>query len=69
MGLAEKVAKVRYHYHLACVEANNILNQLGLRSDDKAEEVAKDHVMTIFNDCLPRLGYDVKKFFEERKGQ
>ena len=55
MGLAEKVAKMRYHYHLNAIEINNVLNQLGLRKDDVAEEKAANHVMTIFNDILPRL--------------
>ena len=55
MGAAEALARVRLHYHANLLEVNNVLNQLGIRNDDKAEEVAKHHVMTIINDCLPRI--------------
>lgn len=55
MGLAEGVAKARNLYHLEAIELNNVLNQLGIRKDDKAEEVAKYHVMTLVNDVWPRI--------------
>lgn len=55
MGLAEKVAKMRMSYHLNAIEVNNVLNQLHIRGDEKAEQIAKDHVMTLFNDIFPRL--------------
>ena len=55
MGLAEKVAKIRMSYHLNVIEANNVLNQLHIIGDEKAEQIAKDHVMTLFNDIFPRL--------------
>lgn len=61
MGLAEKVSIMRFHYHSNLIEVNNVLNQLGIRSDDKAEEIGKKHAMILFNDVLPRLGIDITK--------
>ena len=55
MDITKAVAKMRFHYHGTLLDINNILNQLGIRKDDKAEAVAKKHVMTIFNDILPRI--------------
>ena len=34
--------------------------------DEKAEERNKKHVMTIVNDILPRMGYDVEEYFKKR---
>lgn len=64
--LIDLVAQLRYRYHLNAIGINNILNQLRLRSDEKAEECAKKHVMTIFNDILPRLGYDTEGIFSQK---
>ena len=61
MGLAEKVSIMRFHYHSNLIEVNNVLNQLGIRSDNKAEEIGKKHAMILFNDVLPRLGIDITK--------
>ena len=58
MDLAKAVAKMRLHHHANMIEINNILNQLGLRKDDKAEEIAKRHTMLIVNDIIPRLKAD-----------
>lgn len=54
-SLSYKVAYWRLMWHAEMVDINNILNQLGLRSDEKAETVAKKHVMTVVNDVAPRL--------------
>ncbi len=62
MDLPRKVAKMRYNYHLAMIDINNVMNHLHLINDEKADEKAKLHAMTIFNDILPRLGKDVKKY-------
>ena len=59
MGLAEEVAKVRLSYHANAIEVNNVLNQLRIRTDEKAEEIAKKHTMVIFEDIMPRLGLNV----------
>lgn len=59
MDIPKIVAKARLKYHLEAVDVNNVLNQLGIRSDEKAEEKGKYHTMTIFTDILPRLGYDM----------
>ncbi len=64
-SLPDVVAQLRFQYHLAAIDTNNVLNQLKLRTDEKAEECAKNHVMTIINDILPRLGYDVEKIFSK----
>jgi len=61
MDIPKIVAKMRFEYHGAALDFNNVLNQLGIRKDEKAEEVAKHHVMTIVNDICPRLGYDVSQ--------
>lgn len=55
MSLPNIVSIARFYYHGAMLDINNVLNQLGIRKDDKAEMIAKNHVMTIFNDILPRL--------------
>lgn len=60
-SLPDLVALLRCRYHLNAIDINNVLNQLGLRSNDKAEECAKNHVMTLWNDILPRLGYNTKE--------
>ena len=67
-SLPDIVTNLRYHYHFEAIDINNVLNQFGLRSDEKAEECAKNHVMTIFEDILPRLGYDTSKYFQEDWG-
>ena len=59
MGLAEKITKARLSYHANMIEINNVLNQLHIRNDEKAEAVAKKHTMVIFEDIMPRLGLNV----------
>lgn len=51
------IAYLRFQYHGFLLDLNNCLNQLHLRSDEAAEEIAKKHVMTMLLDILPRLGY------------
>lgn len=67
MCIAETVTKMRYRYHLEAIELNNVLNQLGIRSNDKAEECAKKHCMTLFTDIFPRMGYDISSLYEEEE--
>jgi len=55
MSISKKVTKMRYKYHLNAIEINNVLNQLHIRNDEKAEENAKKHIMVIFNDIIPRM--------------
>ena len=71
MNIPDLVTILRFKYHANMLDVNNVLNQLGLRSDDKANEIGRRHCMTIFNDIFPRLfGWDaVKKLFEERTGE
>jgi hypothetical protein len=42
----------------------NVLNQLGILSDEKAEEKNKHHIMTIVNDISPRLNAKAIKELE-----
>lgn len=63
MDITKKVAKARFGYHTNMLNVCNILNQLGLLKDEKAEEAMKFHVMESF-DCLERLGYDLTSLKE-----
>lgn len=44
----------------------NVLNQLGILKDEKAERVMKDHCMKSF-DCMERMGLDVKGYFNKQE--
>lgn len=55
MSLPDLVTKLRYLYHLEMIDINNVLYQLHIRNDDRAEEKGAEHTMVIFNDILPRL--------------
>ena len=50
------VARLRFEHHGNMFNVNNVLNQLGLRSDERAEKIGKRHTMIIVNDIFPRLG-------------
>ena len=66
MNIPATVAKIRYIFHLNMIDVNNVLNQLKLRTNDKAEEIAKKHTMIALTDCLPRFNEKAyKKLFEE----
>ena len=66
-NLPKTVAKIRLKYHMEMLDVNNILNQLGIMSDEKCEERQKYHTMTIFGDIFPRLGWDVSELKKEEK--
>jgi len=66
MNIPKIVAKMRFAYHANMLDVNNVLNQLKIRSDEKAEERGKYHCMEAF-DCLERLGYDVYGQLKEKK--
>lgn len=66
MDICKKVAKMRLYYHMNMLDVNNVLNQLKLRSDNKAEECAKNHFMNCV-DCLNRLGYDTDHFVNKKE--
>lgn len=67
MDITKVVARMRLLYHANMLDVNNVLNRLGIRDDNKAEECGRKHAMTIFNDILPRLGYDMKKIFKKNE--
>ena len=58
MDITKTVAKMRFKYHTNMLDVCNVLNQLGILKDEKAENVMKHHCMQSF-DCLERLGYDL----------
>lgn len=48
------------------IDECNVLNQIGILKDEKAESVMKNHTMQCF-DCLERLGYPIEKFLKEQE--
>lgn len=54
MSLPNKVAKIRFIYHTNMLDVCNVLNQVGILKDEKAEEVMKNHGMNAI-DCVARL--------------
>jgi len=65
--LANLVSKGREIYHLNAIEVVNAANQLHIIPDDKANEMNKNHVMTLLTDIYPRLkGKEWEKAFQEQ---
>lgn len=60
MDITKKVAKMRFNYHANMLNVCNVLNQLGILKDDKAETVMKNHCMKTI-DCLDRMGYNASE--------
>lgn len=56
----------RFKYHANMLDVCNVLNQIGILKDEKAESVMKNHTMQCF-DCLERLGYPIEKFLKEQE--
>lgn len=54
MDITKKVAKLRFGYHTNMLDVCNVLNQVGILKDNKAEEVMKNHTMKSI-DCLARI--------------
>lgn len=68
MDITKKVAALRFKYHANMLDVCNVLNQIGILKDKKAELLMKNHTMQCF-DCLERLGYPVEKMLKyEEKG-
>ena len=57
MSIVTKVAKMRLEYHSSMLDVCNVLNQLGILKDEKAEEVMKNHTMKCF-DAMVHMGLD-----------
>ena len=68
MDITKKVAKMRFVYHTNMLDICNVLNQLGILKDEKAEIVMKDHCMKSF-DCMERMGLDIKGYFNKHKNE
>lgn len=61
MGIPEKIAKVRFSYHASLTSVGNILNQLGVLSDNKANAFNEKHLYKALG-CLPFMSEnDIKK--------
>lgn len=54
MDITKKVSKLRFGYHANMLDVCNVLNQIGILEDNKAEEVMKNHTMKCM-DCLARI--------------
>lgn len=64
MDIAKRVAKMRLTYHSNMLSINNVLNQLGIRKDEKAEEIGKKHTFQCF-DALEHMGLDPYKALQD----
>lgn len=56
INLEMATRKLMVIYHAFGVDLNRAFMAMGLRNDDKAEKIAKKHVMAIIN-MYKRLGY------------
>lgn len=66
MSIVTKVAKMRLIYHVSMFDVCNVLNQLGILNDEKAEEVMKNHTMKYF-DAVEHMGLDPWKKKKKNK--
>ena len=57
MSIVTKVAKMRLNYHASMLDVCNVLNQLGILNDEKAEELMKNHTVKCF-DAMEHMGLD-----------
>lgn len=57
MSIVTKVAKMRLNYHATMLDICNVANQLGILTDEKAEEVMKKHTFKCF-DAMEHMGLD-----------
>lgn len=64
MDITKKVAKMRFIYHTNMLDVCNVLNQLGISKDNRAENMMREHCMKSF-DCLERMGLDVKSYLNK----
>lgn len=46
------------NYHASMLDVYDVLWQLHILKDDQVEALKKKHVMAIFTDCFPRMGYN-----------
>ncbi len=51
MNIVKATANCRFFYHTNMLDICNVLNQLGILKDDRAEEVMKRHTMKSL-DCV-----------------
>ena len=57
MSMVTKVAKARLIFHANMLDVGNVLNQLGILDDKKANEFNKKHCMACF-DAMEHMGLD-----------
>lgn len=68
MSLPNVVARLRLVYHLNMLDVVNALSQVGVMSDDKANNANKNHLKQIV-DCYERLGYKLPDPFIDFKNE
>lgn len=56
MDLPNLVSAIRFEYNGDLINVNNVLNQIGIRSNEKAEEISIRRTKNCI-DCLFRLGW------------
>lgn len=64
MNLPKIITIIRLKYHLEAIDVNNVLNQLHIRNDAKANRKGAEHTMIILEDIMPRLGYDTSELMK-----
>ena len=57
MNIVKEVAKMRLTFHANMLDICNVLNQLRILKDDKAETVMKRHALECF-DAMEHMGLD-----------
>ena len=61
-SLPERIAIMRFKWHANMIDVVNVANQLHLLSDNKAEQLNKNHVMVMVTDIIPRIS---KEYLQE----
>lgn len=65
MSFAVKIAKIRLNYHATLADFGNGLNQLGLISDEKAEEFCREHGMKAIEAGARMHGLTLEEFLKK----
>lgn len=66
MDIAMKVAKIRFKVHSELCSVVNAANQIGIISDEKANEMNRKNFHACC-DALERLGFDVQGAFSGKE--
>lgn len=66
MDIAKRVAKMRLNYHANMLSVNNVLNQLHIRDDEKAERIGAKHALASF-DAMAHMGLPIEKVLNKEE--